>query len=161
VAKRLKETLNDVLPTELDDVLHNMQIIRNRLDGSFQQKVQKLNEITSVLVEEKEKVNKWKRVATWSLVVFGSMLLGHFVFSYITFTAIGEFVVSGYQHLDGNFSLLVLSGFIAQLVDGALEWDTASPALPCFYQPVFTRQLSAEAFIQPKCCQWGIWIQPL
>lgn len=120
IAKRLKETLNDALPAELDDVLQNMQIIRNRLNGNFQQKATKLNNITRVLAAENEKVKKWKRVATWSLVIFASMLLGHFFFTYITFRDIGKFALEGYNQLDGNFPLLVLAGFLAQLVDGAL-----------------------------------------
>jgi uncharacterized protein len=120
IAKRLNETLNDALPAELDDVLNNMQIIRNRLNGNFQQKVTRLNNITRVLVAENEKVRKWKNVATWSLVIFASMLLGHFIFTYLPLRDIRKFAVDSYNQLDRNFLLLVLAGFIAQMVDGAL-----------------------------------------
>lgn len=54
LAKRLKEVLNDALPEELDDILNNLQQIRNSLKGDFQNKVQELNKITSVLVEKQE-----------------------------------------------------------------------------------------------------------
>ncbi|MES2649058.1 MAG: TSUP family transporter [Bacteroidota bacterium] len=120
IAKRLNETLDDALPAELDDVLNNMQIIRSRLNGNFQQKVTRLNNITKVLVAENEKVRKWKNVATWSLVIFASMLLGHFIFTYLPLQDIGKFAVDSYNQLDGNFPLLILAGFVAQLVDGAL-----------------------------------------
>jgi siroheme synthase-like protein len=53
VAKRLKEIFNELLPDELDDVLNNIQQIREKLKGDFQNKVQQLNEITKILVEEK------------------------------------------------------------------------------------------------------------
>ncbi len=49
VAKRIKETLNDVFPEEIDEVLDKMQAIRNRLAGDFASKVHRLNEITETL----------------------------------------------------------------------------------------------------------------
>jgi siroheme synthase-like protein len=53
VAKRLKEVLNECLPDELDELLQNMQIIRNSLKGDFQDKVNQLNDLTKSLVEKK------------------------------------------------------------------------------------------------------------
>src|SRR4051812_33599631 len=52
IAKRLKEIFNELLPEELDDVLNNIQQIREKLKGDFQNKVQQLNQITKVLVED-------------------------------------------------------------------------------------------------------------
>lgn len=51
VAKRLKEVFNELLPDELEEVLDNLQQIRNNLKGDFKNKVEKLNEITRALVE--------------------------------------------------------------------------------------------------------------
>jgi len=53
IAKRVKEVLNDSLPDELDDLLDNMQSIRNKLSGDFAEKVRQLNEITKKLVDDK------------------------------------------------------------------------------------------------------------
>jgi siroheme synthase-like protein len=53
IAKRIKEVLNETLPAELDDVLSDMQQIRNKLSGDFTEKVKQLNEITRKLVEDK------------------------------------------------------------------------------------------------------------
>jgi siroheme synthase-like protein len=53
IAKRLKEFLNETLPAELDDLLGNMQNIRNKISGDFAEKVKQLNEITKKLVEDK------------------------------------------------------------------------------------------------------------
>ena len=53
VAKRLKEIFNELLPDELDEVLNNVQQIRNKLKGDFQNKIHQLNELTKVLVDEK------------------------------------------------------------------------------------------------------------
>jgi len=50
IAKRMKEMINDVIPEEMEDVLENMQTIRNEMKGSFEEKVKRLNEITKDLV---------------------------------------------------------------------------------------------------------------
>lgn len=53
VAKRIKEVLNDTIPAELNDVLDQMQIIRNKISGDFTEKVKQLNEITKTLSVDK------------------------------------------------------------------------------------------------------------
>ncbi len=55
VAKRLKEIFNELLPEEMDEVLNNIQQIRDKLKGDFKNKVHQLNEITKVLVEKENK----------------------------------------------------------------------------------------------------------
>ena len=50
VAKRLKEVLNEILPSEIDELLQNMRVIRDRLKGDFNFKVKKLNQLTKDLV---------------------------------------------------------------------------------------------------------------
>lgn len=52
VAKRLRELLTETLPEEIDDLLANMRVIRDRLKGDFAFKVKKLNQITSDLVSK-------------------------------------------------------------------------------------------------------------
>jgi siroheme synthase-like protein len=53
VAKRLKEVLNETLSEEdINDLLVNIQAIRQRLGGDFQDKVEKLNAITAILIEK-------------------------------------------------------------------------------------------------------------
>ncbi len=53
IAKRLKEVLQESLPDEIDDLLANMQSIRNKMSGDFTEKVKQLNEITKKLSQEK------------------------------------------------------------------------------------------------------------
>jgi uncharacterized protein len=50
IAKRVKEVLNETLPDEIDELLTNMQSIRNKMSGDFAQKVKELNELTKQLV---------------------------------------------------------------------------------------------------------------
>src|SRR6188768_1615098 len=52
IAKRMKEVLNETLPEEIDDLLANMQAIRNKMSGDFTEKVKQLNEITKKLSQD-------------------------------------------------------------------------------------------------------------
>ncbi|MFN4147483.1 MAG: bifunctional precorrin-2 dehydrogenase/sirohydrochlorin ferrochelatase [Runella sp.] len=48
-AKRFREVLEEILPDSLQQTLEQLQQIRLKLKGDFQTKLEKLNEITSVL----------------------------------------------------------------------------------------------------------------
>ncbi|KPM46658.1 precorrin-2 dehydrogenase/sirohydrochlorin ferrochelatase family protein [Jiulongibacter sediminis] len=52
-AKRFREILEEILPDSLQQTLDNLQSIRNRLKGDFEYKVEKLNEITNVMKNDK------------------------------------------------------------------------------------------------------------
>lgn len=121
-AKRIKEVLNNALPAELNEVINNLHVVRNRLNGNFEYKVKKLNELTKILVERDtaEKERRWRKIATYSLVIFALMLVGHFIFSYLPLQQMADDTLKWYQTLDKNFHWMVLAGFLAQLVDGAL-----------------------------------------
>jgi siroheme synthase-like protein len=120
-AKRIKEVLHDALPGELDETIENLHKVRNRLNGNFEYKVKKLNAMTRVLVDKETAWNerKWRKLATWSLIIFASMLIGHFIFSYLPFQQIADDTAAWYKTLDKNFHWMVLAGFLAQMVDGA------------------------------------------
>lgn len=138
VAKRLKEVIGDLIPDEMENVLNNIQQIRNKLNGNFDEKVRQLNALTQGLVAkehiadteaeeesiveetDKPEQKRWRKIATYSVAAFALMLIGHFIFSYIPFNDISHQAVGFYQTLDKNFHWMVLAGFLAQLVDGAL-----------------------------------------
>jgi siroheme synthase-like protein len=123
-AKRIKQVLNESLPEEIDDVLENLHTFRNTIKGDFQQKVKKMNAVTKGLVDSEATLaeKRWKKIATYFLMAFGFMLVGHFIFSYIPFGQIATDLVGWYDSLDPDIPLhwIVLAGFCAQLVDGAL-----------------------------------------
>lgn len=48
-AKRFREVLEEILPDSLQETLDNLTSIRNQLKGDFQEKLERLNEITRVL----------------------------------------------------------------------------------------------------------------
>jgi uncharacterized membrane protein YfcA len=121
-AKRIKELLHDVLPGELDDVIENLHKVRNKLNGSFEYKVRKLNSITRILVDKDvaSTEKRWRKIATYSLLAFALMLVGHFIFSYLPLSEMTNDAISWYNTLDSNFHWMLLAGFLAQLVDGSL-----------------------------------------
>jgi len=52
IAKRVKEVLNETFPDDIDDLLTNMQNIRNKMSGDFTEKVKQLNELTKKLSQK-------------------------------------------------------------------------------------------------------------
>jgi siroheme synthase-like protein len=131
VAKRLKEVLNEIIPSEMDDVLNDMQHIRQQLNGDFSDKVKQLNELTRVLVAKKislqdihllkPKEKKWQQIVKWCLFAFVFMIVGGTVFAFFP----GEKIIDAFktipQHIDvRSFLVMLLTGFLAQMVDGSL-----------------------------------------
>ncbi len=53
-AKRMREMLEEILPEGIDAILDNLTKIREKLKGDFEYKVKKLDEITSVMKEDKK-----------------------------------------------------------------------------------------------------------
>jgi uncharacterized protein len=127
VAKRLKEIFNEALPDKLDDVLNNLHIIRGRLNGDFAAKVKKLDEITKVLAagplddaQRKPAEKRWRRIASLFVFAFFFMFIGHALLSYVPFSELWASIKAIPDHIDNSFYLMILAGFLAQLVDGAL-----------------------------------------
>jgi siroheme synthase-like protein len=55
IAKRMREYFEELLPDAMQDVLDNMKKIRDSIQGDFNQKVQRLNEVTAMMTQEKKK----------------------------------------------------------------------------------------------------------
>ncbi len=62
----------------------------------------------------------WKKITSYAVLIFAFLLIGHFIFSYVPLHQIGISIINLYQQLDNKFPLMILAGFIAQLIDGAL-----------------------------------------
>lgn len=131
IAKRLKEEIGSMIPDEMDDVLENMQTIRQRLNGDFSEKVRQLNDLTKVLVAkqtvpDKPKIlhrrrpGKWMQVVKWCLFAFLFMILGHAILSMVPLRDITGYVRGLPKEEINSFALMLLTGFIAQMVDGSM-----------------------------------------
>ncbi len=126
IAKRLKEIYADSLPDQVDGLLENMHLIRNKLNGNFAEKIIQLNKITETLVAQKGNPSpplserQWRRIASYSLFAFFFMFLGHLVLSYIPFSnLIGDLKEFAFS-IDSKFYWMIGAGFLAQMVDGLL-----------------------------------------
>lgn len=135
IAKRIREILTESIPDEMDNVLDNMQGIRNQLKGDFDYKVKELNRLTTqYLEEEKEGVpssdlemekliritKKVQKRATIYLGIIGVLLLfgvlGGIIYH---FELLGDIQV--FLDKDGHiFYWMLLAGFLAEIVAGSM-----------------------------------------
>lgn len=53
IAKRMREYLEDAIPEDTNNLLDNMQKIRDQIKGDFDQKVKTLNEVTGSWLKDK------------------------------------------------------------------------------------------------------------
>jgi siroheme synthase-like protein len=120
MAKRIKEVLYKAIPDELNISIENLNLLRLNMPKDFEQKVKRLNKLTSGLVESNNKEFNWKKIASRLVISFGLMLTGHFLFSIFPLNDVYTSSMNLIQSLDSNFPWMVLAGFLAQLVDGAL-----------------------------------------
>jgi siroheme synthase-like protein len=129
IAKRIKEAINDMIPYEMESVLQNMNTIRQRMNGNFEEKVKQLNDLTTMLVSKQitlEEINKpeqkrWQKIVKWCLFAFCFMIIGHTILSYIPFDKVMLSIKSASELTETRtFLMMLLTGFIAQMVDGSL-----------------------------------------
>ncbi|AER40635.1 MAG: TSUP family transporter [Flavobacteriales bacterium] len=109
IAKRLKEIFYEVLPHELNEALINMYEIRKKLQGNFDFKVKKLNELTNKWLLETSFEEKRKKKFKKIFLVLPLLMVG-----YLFLTVFFK------KYLDKNFLYLFFTGFFAQIVDGAI-----------------------------------------
>ena len=83
MAKRLKEVLNESLPAEVDDALHHLSDLRNRLKGDFSYKVKRMNEYTAALAAPGKRVSVPQNA--WRLLIAALVLLSMLVLLMILF----------------------------------------------------------------------------
>lgn len=55
LAKRIRQYLEEAIPDSIQSLLDNMKEVRSKLKGDFSEKINKLNELTSSLVEKEKK----------------------------------------------------------------------------------------------------------
>lgn len=59
IAKRIREVLDENIPDEIDDILNNLQHLRNHLSGDFKNKLNALNTITKILSDHPENIESY------------------------------------------------------------------------------------------------------
>ena len=129
IAKRMKEVISDMIPYEMENVLQDLSSIRQRMNGDFEEKVKQLNELTKMLVSKqisladinKPEQKRWQKIVKWCLFAFCFMIIGHTILSYVPFGKIMTSIQSASESTETKtFLMMLLTGFIAQMVDGSL-----------------------------------------
>ncbi|AKH95568.1 ABC transporter permease [Elizabethkingia anophelis FMS-007] len=134
IAKRLREILTETIPDEVDEVLDNMQNIRQQLKGDFEYKIQELNRLTteylskenskdklSLEIENLTRITKIvQRRANIYLGIIGVMLLiGILGIIVYQFNLWGDIQV--FLNQDGHiFYWMLFVGFLAEIVAGSM-----------------------------------------
>lgn len=115
VALELKETLQGYLQSgveriDIEDLGKDFII----LDEKFKQ--------SPATRDDKNSFTElhWKRIATYSIIAFFFMILGHILLSYLPVKELQATVFAAVQDLDKTFLLMIVAGFTAQMIDGAL-----------------------------------------
>lgn len=123
LAKRLKETFNELIPDEIDDVLSNLQMIRNNLKGNFADKVSKLNDITQLLSMKGDNVHhsvQKKNVSIWIIIAIASILMGYMLSIFVPVENL--FLQSRHfmEHIDNRIYWMTLIGFGVEMIAGSM-----------------------------------------
>jgi siroheme synthase-like protein len=120
MAKRLKEVLNNAIPSTIEESITNLHSIRNGLAGDFKHKVSTLNKITESLIKKEQPKINTKKVVIYALSAIALMIFGHLFLSFIPFSQLGNLASGVINQLDSTILYFIVGGFLAQLVDGAL-----------------------------------------
>jgi uncharacterized membrane protein YfcA len=70
------------------------------------------------VVRSQEK--KWKKVAYLCLIILAALFIGYGIVSYLSYDTVVAFGKDMYTQMDEKFMWMLLVGFLAQMVDGAL-----------------------------------------
>ncbi len=127
VAKRIRQVLEESIPDEMDQVLDRIQGIRSSLRGDFSEKVRRLNQITSVLVEktgpvspEKADLKKLMRFLGYAGLCLAVMTAGYFLIGWVLSPEGMHFWGRAGRALGPDIWYFIAGGFVAKLVDGTL-----------------------------------------
>lgn len=115
IAKRLKEILNEGLPTELDVTLQQMHTLRQNLNGDFATKVKKLNKVTENLINPKKSFLE----ANIKWLIWLSLLLLMVTAGFTLWNTEPEFK-NLLINIDPLFYWFLGAGFVFAMVDGAI-----------------------------------------
>lgn len=117
MAKRIKEDLEKTLPEDVDTAIQQLHLVRNKLNGTFADKVRKLNEITEVMINgnpRQAKFNSNYKWLAWGTIFVSAIIIGTLLWHY----------EPGFQHtvqqIHPYFYYFLVAGFIFSMVDGAI-----------------------------------------
>ena len=144
IAKRLKEVLNESLPNALDITLQQMNDLRNSLSGDFAYKVNRLNEVTSILTAPKPAARNFKWLI-WFSIVAAIVVAG----TALWFNEPGFKLYV--QNIKPVFYYFLGAGFVFALIDGAIGMSYG----------VTTTTFSLSMGIPPAAASMGVHLSEI
>lgn len=118
LARRMREYFETEIPDSIDESIDRLNQFRNRHKGNFEEKLADLNRATESLVIEsnKKEAKKYKRIVVEISILFVVFFVGYGLSTLMSAAELAEHV----SHIPNEFYGMLLVGFLAQLVDGAL-----------------------------------------
>ncbi|HBK82155.1 MAG TPA: siroheme synthase, partial [Flavobacterium sp.] len=115
LARRMREYFTEVIPDSIEDSITVLNEFRNKHKGDFQEKLTDLNKVTASF-QRKKKPKKYKRLAFILASSFLIFFIGYGCSTLVSFSELKQ----GIQLIPNEFYYMLLIGFFAQLVDGAV-----------------------------------------
>lgn len=118
LARRMREHLEEIIPDTINDNIEQLHTFRSQHKGNFQEKLADLNKVTSVFSSKKEKKEgrKYKKLVLEIATLFMIFFIGYGLSTIITPKDLAVQI----QLIPNEFYGMLLIGFLAQLVDGAV-----------------------------------------
>ena len=118
LARRMREYFTEVIPDDIENSLEILNKFRSKHKGDFQEKLADLNKITESFQKNKKQKNfkKYKQLVFTLTISFSMLFIGY---GLSTIVSISD-VKYGLGNIPNEFYGMLLIGFLAQLVDGAV-----------------------------------------
>lgn len=117
LANRMQDYFTEVIPDDIEKSLDKFDEFKSDHKVDFQEKLNDLNRLTDGFLKRKEYGNKkYKRLVFTLALSFLMLFVG---FGLSTYVSVGDFKV-GISLIPNEFYFMLLIGFVAQLVDGAV-----------------------------------------
>lgn len=118
LAKRMREYFTEVIPENIENSIESLNQLRSNHKGNFQEKLADLNRITEKFAtnSQPKESKKFKQLAFVLALSFLMLFTGYGLSTIISFTDL-KF---GLSSIPNEFYGMLLIGFFAQLVDGAV-----------------------------------------
>lgn len=119
LARRLREHFEEAIPDNINESIENLNAFRDKHKGDIQTKLASLNKVTEGLVtkkKSKKEGKKYKKLTFEIAVVFLALFFGYGLSSVVSIQDLNGYV----REIPPTFYAMILVGFFAQLVDGAV-----------------------------------------
>lgn len=115
LARRMREYFSEVIPDSIEENISVLNNFRKNHKGDFQEKLADLNSVTRSF-QKRNEPKKYKRLAFMLASSFLMFFIGYGFSTFISFLDVQK----GLSYIPNEFYYMLLIGFVAQLVDGAV-----------------------------------------